>query len=978
MTGEFNRLLSRNEMGRFDDALKGHTPANQVALNANIPLAVSRIETQPTEHEQRLWLWQQQQPDAVLQQATAYRLDGKLDVMRLISALQTLVRTMPDLLCHYRFDDEGELRKTPAANPATDNGQFIEIVAANTPEEIADLILARQAAPWNSEERPPFHAVVILNRATVQNPYHGQAVLALVVHRIVDEICPMERVLQNLAAAYNGTSPLSTLQHQAMDMPVELLGKAPIEWIRHGLNPQATVIVGPHHGPVLDRAALRYSTLVSADMLKPGRTSEQAKAHPLALIAAQFAAFARQLGGHEKIGLWVSVPASNASGYDDAVALIQSQLDPQSVLACRTSHGASELAHVMFTWRSGFENLFAFDEIKHEHLPLPTLEMRPDLELAAGVTDDGKITLELTTGQAVSSHIGGFLLERFVAFLQGEQTVQPMLGKAATTAPAASSLEAPDTAVDTDRVAAVILSEFREALGLAHMGLHDDFFDQGGHSLIATRIIGRLLGAHGIEVHFNDLFSNPTAASLARHAKIVAPLKAEVQTAVSEERSVNAPLAHAQMSLWKAYAAFGYGEIFNLPFALDFIDPVDEAVFEHAFLDILIRHPGLRTLFFQQQDTVLQSVVPVEQLAQYKWFWTSAESQGVDRHMEAGYHFDLASELPIRLRFLNDASTGRQVLSFLFHHIVLDEWSVNLMMDELAQAYQARAAGNAPVWATSPAPFHEFAHQQYAEGVNADHLAYWTDMLHDAPKGLVLFEQKKQVEEKPSDMSAAGGWVEFKLERDVTEGLYATAKHSSASLFNIVYAAISASLYRIGNLRDLVIGTSASGRTEHAFFDTVGYFTTVVAHRVRFQPGMSIGDLIAAVKNTVNESMPYSDVPIDLVEEALGMTPGRDHLFSVFIQIHAKNKLNGTLMTPDGKSIDFRQVDPDRHESMLGLHFEVMEEIIAGERSIRVLMSYRAAEYGPEQVEQIKNTTNGIFALFAKPGASDLPLAISA
>lgn len=970
MTGELNRLPSRSALVRFDDTRNGHSSASHVAQNVNSPSVLPQAAAQPTEYEQRIWLWQQQQPDVVLKQVVAYHLSGKLDVMRIISALQTLVRTMPDLLCHYQFDDEGELHKFLPEN----TGQYIEIATANTADAINDVILARQAAPWNSGEQPPFHALVILNGNGVGHGRDGQAVLALMIHRIVLEVHPIALVLRNLSAAYNGTPLLSSPQGPSMAMPVDVGAIAPLEWIRRWRSSQTTVVAGPYYSPFMDHAASRYSTVIPADLLKRDGRQEQAKAETLAHIAAQFAAFVRNLGGHEKIGLWVSVPGANISDHADAVSLVQSQLDQQSILVTHSPQNVGDIPHVAFTWLSGSEEAFALDGLKHEQLLLPTLEHRADLELAAGLTSEEKITLELITGQAVSSHIGGFLLERFLAFLQGEKLAPPMLGNVGAIIPTVPSVEMSETPVETDRIAAIILSEFREALGLAQMGLHDDFFDQGGHSLIATRIIGRLLGAHGIEVHFNDLFSNPTAASLAQHATLVAPLHAETHTAGSEDRSLNAPLAHAQMSLWKAYAAFGYGEIFNLPFALDFIDPVDEAVFEQAFLDILVRHPGLRTLFFQQQDTVLQSVVPVEQLAQHKWFWTSAESQGVDRHMEAGYHFDLAKELPIRLRFLADAETGRQVLSFLFHHIVLDEWSVNLMMDELALAYQARAAGKAPVWSTEPAPFHEFAHQQFAEGVNAEHLAYWTDMLHDAPKGLALFEQKEQIEQEPSEVSAAGGWVEFKLERDVTEGLYATAKNNSASLFNIVYAAISAALYRLGNLKDLVIGTSASGRTDHMFFDTVGYFTTVVAHRVRFQPNMTVGDLIAGVKNTVNESMPYSDIPIDLVEEALGMMPGRDHLFSVFIQIHAKNKLNGTLQAANGKTIDFRQVDPDRHESMLGLHFEVMEELIGGERSIRVLMSYRAAEYGPEQVEQIKTTTKSVFALFAQPGASDLPL----
>ncbi|HAU77093.1 MAG TPA: hypothetical protein DCW88_16660, partial [Agrobacterium sp.] len=84
-----------------------------------------------------------------------------------------------------------------------------------------------------------------------------------------------------------------------------------------------------------------------------------------------------------------------------------------------------------------------------------------------------------------------------------------------------------------------------------------------------------------------------------------------------------------------------------------------------------------------------------------------------------------------------------------------------------------------------------------------------------------------------------------------------------------------------------------------------------------------------------------------------------------------KNKLNGALAGPDGRAVEFRQIDPDKHESMLGLQFEVMEETIGGDRSIRVLMSYRSDRYGPEDVERLRSTTSGIFSRFAETGASD-------
>ncbi len=975
MAGNPDSLLADSEMAHRDEI---GTQRETVA--------------RPSEFEERAWLVQQQDPDTVMARAFAYRLGGWPDIARLVEAVRALVRAMPDLNVRYRFDEDGALRKSRAC----DEGQYLEVVSADSRREAIQIVLGKQAISWNLDCEPPFKLLLILGR--------GDVVLALLAHRILDEACPPEEILSNLARAYNGEPLRPGAANRTATLSLDEEHPAPLAWLRRadtGSKIEIADFASPDGaGSMIGQPALRCGTEVDPQTWDGIVEPQPAPSHLLATVAVHFARFLCHMGGHERIGLALPRrPEAHLGDYGLASAspdllhvtverdrpVIETVAQLRAQLEAGQAHGSSErkasnafgqLPLVQVTWLTDPSRFLAPKTVIVERLPLPTLEARPDIELAVGLDGEGRAILELTTGQAVSPHAGPLLLDRFLDFMRDAETAgQPAAspawrhemreGAASTGAPAPSASGA-------DTITAVILAEFREALAAPEMQADDDFFDHGGHSLIATRIIGRLLDVHGIEVHFNELFSYPTAAALARHAR-----RAEVAAAGSAlvgEGSSRAPLSLAQMSLWKAYAAFGFNEIFNLPFALEFLDPVDEHAFECAFTDILERHSGLRTLFIADGDDVYQQVVPMHDLPRYKWFWPSRESEDADRGAEARYHFDLARELPIRLRFMTDPATGRQMLSFLFHHIVLDEWSVNLMMDELAEAYRARAGGNAPVWSAEPAPFHEFARQQAARGVDSGDLAYWTDMLRDAPSGLPIFENEVAVAE-PVHSSPSGGWVEFKLAREVTEGLYALAKENSSSLFNVSYAAIAATLNRLGGIEDLVVGTSASGRTDAGFFDTVGYFTTVVAHRVRVKSQMTVGDLVASVKNTVNESMPHTEIPIDLVEEALGMTPGKDHLFEVFIQIHSKNKLNGALPTPDGRSIAFRQVDPDRHESLLGLHFEVMEEVIGGERSIRVLMSYRADHYSPEQVELIRGTASGIFALFSRPGVSALPLA---
>lgn len=530
-------------------------------------------------------------------------------------------------------------------------------------------------------------------------------------------------------------------------------------------------------------------------------------------------------------------------------------------------------------------------------------------------------------------------------------------------------------ALDTDPASALtqtILRVLRHALDYQDLQPGDDFFDFGGHSMLATRVIGELLKTHGIEVRFNDFFRNATAAGLAQNAvRVTSPATAtQTQTQAGPQGAV--PLCAAQNSMWRAYELFDFGAVFNLPFALDFLDPVDEAVFARAFRDLVERHAGLRSHFLAVDGQPRQQVVPVKALEGYNWFWTSAESQGVCWQDEVAYVFDLSRELPFRLRFIADAASGRQVLSFVFHHLALDEWSLNILMDELGRAYQARSRGQAPVWAAPASAVSGFAQAQARLGIDPAHIAYWRDMLAPATHGLAL---PTRADHATDADGKEVGWLDCPVDPDVAQALYGVARQTGASLFNVLYAVIAAALHRLSGQGNIVIGTSADGRTDADYFDAIGYFTTMVAHRVDFGAGMSLGDLIAQCRDTVLASMPYTDVPIDLIEEALGIVPGRDRFYDAYIQIHAQNKLNGALPGADGAQIRYRQIDPDKAEAMLGLQFEIMEAVEEGRKVIRFFITYRTDCFTAGQVQDIRQTLGDVLTQIAAPDGTACPVA---
>ncbi|WP_312056479.1 condensation domain-containing protein [Acinetobacter courvalinii] len=509
----------------------------------------------------------------------------------------------------------------------------------------------------------------------------------------------------------------------------------------------------------------------------------------------------------------------------------------------------------------------------------------------------------------------------------------------------ASPIKASEQSKQID-ISEIILEEFRNTLAEPEMNHHDDFFDFGGHSLLATRIIGNLLNKHGIEIQFNDFFKSPSAADLAQYA-LVKSAKTEKSTL---QRVEKAPLTLAQDFLWEAYSAFDFSPIYNLPFAVEFLEEINEDIFLQAFTDIVERHAGLRTMFNTDNGQTDQQVVPTSELQQFKWFWNSAESKDVTLASEAAYQFDLTRELPLRIRLIRNAQ-GRQTLSFLVHHMVIDEWSLNTIMADLAHAYLARSNAEAPRWKAPAQSILDFSLLQQKHGINQEHLNYWTKLLRGATKGLYLPVSENELnaeKEKPPVQ-----WLELKFAPEMYEKLLAFSRQHSSSIFAVLYTAIANALQQQGDLKDIVIGTSASGRTDPEFFDTVGYFTTMVAHRTRFSPSDSFQSLLHKISTMINTSMAYADIPINHIQNALGMSTDEGLLFDVFIHIHSNNALNGALKTPQGQDLPYRQILPERDESMFGLHFEIMENVIDGLHQLSMIITYQAHRFPTATVKSI-------------------------
>ncbi|MGW5720133.1 amino acid adenylation domain-containing protein [Amycolatopsis sp. NPDC003865] len=434
------------------------------------------------------------------------------------------------------------------------------------------------------------------------------------------------------------------------------------------------------------------------------------------------------------------------------------------------------------------------------------------------------------------------------------------------------ALPSPDTHAGTagraprTPVEEVLCGLFAEVLDTASVGVEDDFFALGGHSLMATRLVARLRGVFGVELQVRSVFEAPTVAGLATLLSTSDTAAARPALTRAEPRPDVLPLSFAQQRLWFLHRLEGPSATYNMPAAVRLTGDLDVSALRRALSDVVGRHEALRTVFPEVDGEARQRIltdvtIPLPTLA-------VTEATLADAVSEVAHTvFRLESEIPLRAHLLRLG--GREhVLVLVFHHIASDGWSTAPLWRDLATAYTARQAGAAPAWTPLPVQYADYTLWQrdvLGEPVLEPQLAYWRETLAGLPERIELPTDRPH----PAEASYRGEQFAFGWDAELHSGLVELARTCGASLFMVVHAGLAAVLTRLGAGTDVPIGTSVAGRTDAALDDLVGFFVNTLVLRVDTGGDPSFRDLVARVRDRGLDAHAHQDVPFERLVEAL-------------------------------------------------------------------------------------------------------------
>ncbi|NQE37105.1 non-ribosomal peptide synthetase [Microcoleus asticus] len=451
-----------------------------------------------------------------------------------------------------------------------------------------------------------------------------------------------------------------------------------------------------------------------------------------------------------------------------------------------------------------------------------------------------------------------------------------------------------------------------EILGLDRVGIHDNFWECGGHSLLAAQVISRIRNTLEIELSLRSLFEAPTIAELAQ--QIETELQTNSRLPLSPikviDRDQNLPLSFGEQQMWLLAQVEPGNPFYNEHFTIYLPSSIDRLALEQSFNQIIDRHEILRTNFSVFDGQPIRIVQPSCYLPLPLINFQEIASES-DRETEAlrfvkekaRQPFNLTSDLLLRATLIQISETDYR-LYITVHHIILDAVSLySVLFPELVTLYEAICdcqPSSLPQLTVQYADFAYWQRQQLQVELLKPQLAYWKQQLADLPPLNLPTDRPR-----PPVQRFRGAMQTLALSKSLTEALKALSRQENVTLFMTLMAVFKILLYRYSGQEDIPVATVTGGRNRPEIEGLIGYFLNTLILRTDLSGFPSFRQLLSREREValgayVNQELPFEKVVEELQpERKLGQNP----LFQVLFI------LEPPIATLDSKDWQVNQMD---------------------------------------------------------------------
>ncbi|HAB60519.1 MAG TPA: non-ribosomal peptide synthetase, partial [Lachnospiraceae bacterium] len=438
-----------------------------------------------------------------------------------------------------------------------------------------------------------------------------------------------------------------------------------------------------------------------------------------------------------------------------------------------------------------------------------------------------------------------------------------------------------------------------KVLQVSKIGVSDNFFEKGGHSLKAMKVINKIVEELGVRLELRDIFEYATIEELATYISNKNDVMEEIAV-VKEEQREYYPMSSAQKRIFVVSQLDSTLTAYNMPQVYEVIGKLDIKRLQNAFHELTNRHEVCKTRFYMLDNEAVQEV---DGNIECEFTYEVVEDFNVEDLLKRFVRpFEFVEGGLIRLKIVQ---YKEQYYLFLdVHHIISDGMSMSIIFKELSDLYSKKTL-----------PKLNIQYKDYCIWLQQCNIEkqkrYW----------LKEFEGDIPIVELPYDykrgeiQSFRGNILNRVIDSNTRQRLIEFSKKSQTTEFMIFTSAIMITLGKYCNQKDIIIGSPVYGRTNSEVENLVGVFVNTLALRGDTNGEKSYLDFLKEVKETAlrayeNQEYQFDDL-IDILEikRDISRNPLFDVMFSYQNNDSVELNIDNVFMKPVEHKFESQKFD---------------------------------------------------------------------
>ncbi|SHE68963.1 amino acid adenylation domain-containing protein [Seinonella peptonophila] len=402
-----------------------------------------------------------------------------------------------------------------------------------------------------------------------------------------------------------------------------------------------------------------------------------------------------------------------------------------------------------------------------------------------------------------------------------------------------------------------LVQVWEDVLQVSPIGMDDDFFRLGGHSLKAFQLINQLKKRLGYSLPLSILFKESTVQATAQYLQQSSDPRFAPIKPMPKQRKY--PVTSMQKRLYILQNVEGIGASYHLPLAVEWKGVLNLERLTKAFQQLVARHTILRTSFHLEEGEIIQKVH--DQVD----FSLSKERIADDEEIktllqQAIVPFDLSRAPLFHAQVWERPAKQEWVLMIDFHHLIADEYTLHLLWDELIALYEGKKLAQQSLAYPDVAIWFE---QQQKRKWMHEQEKYWLETLKEE---LPLWEMPTDAPRSVTP-EFTGSIYQWSIPEQLYQKLQQYAQAQRTTLYMVLLAVYTIFISKWSKQMDMVIGIPFSIRSHTDLEQIPGMLVNTLPLRLQLNQEKSFMQLLQQVKERMLSAYQHGEYPLDQIVE---------------------------------------------------------------------------------------------------------------